>query len=236
MADKKGDKKGDKKDDKKDSAVKTGEEIFVFALLVFFGIFLLMKAIDFFKPSPDGTGVTNSKFEIFTGGANGWYANFLHFLNSFVSGYITVATIFSIICGLAILYVAWLTHQLKVEDKKRDMVVDVAENSPSLQSQKWERVLAHANSQNPAEWRLSILEADVMLDDMMQHIGFHGDTLGERLKNAPKGDFKTINIAWEAHKIRNAIAHEGSDFLLSQRESKRIIGLYETVFKEFSYV
>ena len=71
---------------------------------------------------------------------------------------------------------------------------------------------------------------------MMQWRGFHGDTLGERLKNTSKADFKTIDVAWEAHKIRNAIAHEGSDFLLSQRESKRIIGLYETVFKEFSYV
>ena len=52
----------------------------------------------------------------------------------------------------------------------------------------------------------------------------------------PKGDFKTIDAAWEAHKIRNAIAHEGSDFLLSQRESKRVIELYGLVFKKFKYV
>jgi hypothetical protein len=51
-----------------------------------------------------------------------------------------------------------------------------------------------------------------------------------------KGDFKTLDAAWEAHKIRNAIAHEGSDFVLSQRESKRVIGLYEMVFNEFNYV
>jgi hypothetical protein len=105
-----------------------------------------------------------------------------------------------------------------------------------MQSQKWQKIMNHANSQNPAEWRLSILEADVLLDEMMQLLGFMGETLGERLKNTSKADFKTIDTAWEAHKIRNAIAHEGSDFLLSQRESKRIIGLYEVVFKEFSYV
>lgn len=226
----------DKKDDKKESSGKTGEEIFAIGFMIFFGALLLLRAIAFFSPRDTGGGISNSALEMFTGGSNGWFANFLHYVNVTVSAYVTIATIFSIVTFLAILYIAWLTYQLKVEEKKRDKKPSPAEELPSAQSQKWQQVQVHVNSQNPAEWRLSILEADVILDDMMQSLGFHGETLGERLKNTSKADFKTIDTAWEAHKIRNAIAHEGSDFLLSQRESKRIIGLYETVFKEFSYV
>lgn len=226
----------DKKDEKKAPSGKTAEEVFILVFVLFVGAMLAVRAYDYFKPTGNGSGVSNSAFEMLTGGPNDWFANFLHFVNVTVSVYVTVATLFSIVTFLAILYVLWLMHQLKAEDARKSKVTAVAEDLPSMQSQKWRQVLSHVNSQNPAEWRLSILEADVILDDMMQSLGFHGETLGERLKNTPKADFKTIDTAWEAHKIRNAIAHEGSDFLLSQRESKRIIGLYETVFKEFSYV
>ena len=147
-----------------------------------------------------------------------------------------IATIFCIVTFLAILWVAWLTHELKVEEKKKSKIVAVEEKLPSMQNQKWRQIQTHVNSQNPAEWRLSILEADVLLDDLVQSLGYMGETLGDRLKNAAKGDFKTLDAAWEGHKIRNAIAHEGSNFVLSQRESKRVIGLYEMVFNEFNYV
>jgi hypothetical protein len=226
----------DKKDDKKGSSGKTGEEIFIIIFFLLLLAVFIVRVVAFFTPTDTGVGVSNSPFEMLTGGSNGWFANFLHYVNVTVSVYVTVATIFSIVAFLAILYVAWATYQLKVEEKKKAKLVAVVKDEPSMQSQKWQQVVSHVNSQNPAEWRLSILEADVMLDDMMQSLGFHGETLGERLKNTSKADFKTIDTAWEAHKIRNAIAHEGSSFLLSQHESKRIIGLYEIVFKEFSYV
>ena len=235
MADK-GDKKGDKKDDKKSAAPRTIEEIIFILLGVFLGVMLIMRAIAFFTPVKSGTEVSMSAFEIFAGGQNGWFANFLHYVNATVSVYVTIASIFSMVAFLAILYVAWLTHKLSVQESEKEQLVAVPESLPSLQNQKWQRVQAHVNSQNPAEWRLAILEADVMLDDMLQSVGFHGETIGERLKNVSRGDFKTLDTAWEAHKIRNAIAHEGSDFLLSQRESRRVISLYETVFREFSYV
>ena len=237
MVDKKDDKKkGGKKDEKKAPAGNTVEEMFATGVIILLVIAFVYRAIDFFKPGSTGDGVSNSYFEAITGGPNGWFANTLHFIGVAISVYVTAATIFSMVTFLAILYVAWLTYKLSVEDKKKNSASPKVEELPSLQSQKWQQVMNHVNSQNPAEWRLSILEADVMLDDMMQHLGFHGDTLGERLKNTSKADFKNIDSAWEAHKIRNAIAHEGSGFLLSQRESKRVIELYQVVFNEFKYV
>ncbi len=101
---------------------------------------------------------------------------------------------------------------------------------------KWQRVLEHTSSSNPADWKLAILEADIMLDEMLDRMGYRGETMGEKLKTVARGDFATLDNAWEAHKIRNAIAHEGSDFLVSEREAKRVIFLYQSVFKEFKYI
>lgn len=225
----------DKKKEKKPSGP-AAEEIVIGLIAAIVLATFLSRVYTFFAPQSTGNGVSNSYFETITGGPNGWYANALHFIGVIVSTYVTIATVFSIVTFLAIVYTAWLTNQLWKEEKRKNAMVAVVEDLPSMQTQKWHTVQMHVNSQNPAEWRLAILEADVMLDDMMQHLGFHGETLGDRLKNTPKADFKTIDSAWEAHKIRNAIAHEGSGFLLSQRESKRVIDLYGTVFKEFSYV
>lgn len=101
---------------------------------------------------------------------------------------------------------------------------------------KWERVVAHSDSLNPSDWKLAIIEADTMLDDLLKASGYHGDSLGERLKAVEKSDFLTIDYAWDAHKVRNQIAHEGTSFELNNREAKRIIALYEAVFREFKVI
>jgi transposase len=60
--------------------------------------------------------------------------------------------------------------------------------------------------------------------------------MGERMKAIEKSDFNTIDDAWEAHKARNNIAHQGGGFALNQREARRIISLYERVFREFQLI
>ena len=67
-------------------------------------------------------------------------------------------------------------------------------------------------------------------------LNLHGDTIGDKLKAVEKSDFLTIDNAWEAHKARNQIAHDGADFQLNQREAMRIISLYESVFREFQMI
>jgi hypothetical protein len=101
---------------------------------------------------------------------------------------------------------------------------------------RWEKIVHHVNSPNSSDWRLAILECDIILDEMLTKMGYHGETLSDKLKGVERSDFLSIDDAWEAHRVRNAIAHEGSNFLITDREAKRVVGLYEEVFKEFHYV
>jgi hypothetical protein len=99
----------------------------------------------------------------------------------------------------------------------------------------WERVLMHVQSVNESDWRLAVIEADIMLSTLLDTMNLPGDSIGEKLKAVEKSDFTTLDLAWDAHKIRNQIAHDGS-FVLTQREAKRAIDMFEAVFKEFSFV
>jgi len=121
-------------------------------------------------------------------------------------------------------------HGLRVKD-----VAHEPGNDPVL-NEKWQKVQAHINSANPSDWRLAILEADIMLGDILEKMGYQGDSIGDKLKGIEESDFLTLQLAWEAHKVRNQIAHEGTDFLLNDREARRIIELYQKVFQEFYYI
>ncbi len=106
----------------------------------------------------------------------------------------------------------------------------------TITNKRWQRILDHINSGKESDWRLAVLEADILLDELVTNMGYRGDSLGEKLKGVEKSDFTTLDSAWEAHAVRNKIAHEGSSFALVEREAKRVIGLYEEVFKEFHYI
>lgn len=119
--------------------------------------------------------------------------------------------------------------QLEASESQTSMVV------PNPAAKKWERVVKHIESVNPNDWKIAIIEADAILDEMVDSMGYHGETLGEKLKAIEQSDFTTIKKAWEAHKVRNLIAHEAS-FQMDEREARRVVALYQSVFEEFRYI
>lgn len=142
-----------------------------------------------------------------------------------------------ILIGLAlfILYIIYNTNKIRANMREKLYpTLAVTEPKVSLNSA-WERVRTHIESQNESDWRLAVIEADIMLSELVDTMGVTGDSLGDKLKQIEKSDFVTLDSAWEAHKVRNQIAHDAS-YILTQREAKRVIALYEEVFKEFSFI
>lgn len=69
-----------------------------------------------------------------------------------------------------------------------------------------------------------LIEADKLLDHTMKMRGIRGETMGDRLKNAKSYyDKNAYNNIWEAHKIRNRIAHE-QNFQVKPADAKNQIG------------
>ena len=101
---------------------------------------------------------------------------------------------------------------------------------------RWVHVEDLASSPNESDWRLAIIEADSILENLLEEKGIPGVGIGERLKNISPGDLSTLQFAWEAHLVRNKIAHEGSAFEFTEREAKRTIRLYEMVFQELGFI
>ncbi len=93
-----------------------------------------------------------------------------------------------------------------------------------------------SSSNNTNDWRQAIIEADIMLGDMLVNQGYQGNGIGEQLKQVSTVNFRTLDDAWEAHKVRNEIAHQGMAFNFSDVLARRTIDRYENVFREFNVI
>lgn len=97
---------------------------------------------------------------------------------------------------------------------------------------RWDHIQELISSMHESDWRQAIIEADIMLDDLLSQLGYPGESVGEKLKAVDPGRFHTLQNAWAAHKVRNEVAHSGSAYPLDEHQAHRTIALYETVMRE----
>lgn len=119
-------------------------------------------------------------------------------------------------------------HMAEKEKQKKESGVS--------KNERWNAVLNHLFSENKGDWKLAIIEADSMLEALMEQLGFEGTSLGEKLKSADRDTFPNLTLAWEVHTIRNRIAHEGIAYEISTHEAKRVIAIYEHIFHDFGFI
>ncbi len=159
---------------------------------------------------------------------------------------------FGVIVGISIpvsffllIGIVYCVEQLKYIRKKEELMYDTktepayqevgASESDAKLAHRWENVIRHIESTNQNDWKQAILEADMMLDDILTAMGYQGESVGEKLKRVAKGDFASLNEAWEAHKVRNQIAHEVG-FGLTHYAALDAVNKYKKVFEEFYYI
>ncbi|MFA6432737.1 MAG: hypothetical protein WCV82_02905 [Candidatus Paceibacterota bacterium] len=159
-----------------------------------------------------------------------------------LSFFVVLSIPFSLFCLIGIVYCIEGLKRIRAREvEKFDLKVEPAfekvpgEGNRDL-SVRWDKAANLLNSQNENDWKQAILEADTMLEDVLRGLGYQGDGVGEMLKRVQPGEFKNIDDAWEAHKVRNRIAHDGSSFPMSHHEANEAIQRYKRVFEEFYYI
>lgn len=157
-----------------------------------------------------------------------------------VTAFGTGLRVFLIIMLLFLLFVIVYSvvhwYEIKNASDKHIESLIPKEEGEKRDNPRWLHVQELIRSNNPTDWRMAVLEADTILEEMTKTLNIPGETLGERLKNVEQSDFLTLQKAWEAHKVRNQIAHQGSEFTLEYREALATIKLFEEVFHEFKYI
>ncbi len=103
--------------------------------------------------------------------------------------------------------------------------------SKSILIKRWEAILHRLESDSPSQYKAAILETDALADEILVDIGYHGETMTERLASVKGGQLETKDLLAAAHEVRNRIVQD-QDFTLSQDEAKKIVHDFKVFFDE----
>jgi len=95
----------------------------------------------------------------------------------------------------------------------------------------WTDVVRRANTGTPENLRWAIMESDALVDLVLKQRELIGETMADRLAHFRRDDYKTIDRLWEAHKLRNEIAHTPG-FRITAKASERALFAYRDFLKE----
>lgn len=152
----------------------------------------------------------------------------------------TILTILSYLLCFALLallvYLSVRQHQIEEAEADKFDFLSQDEAEDTMEHSRWSHIQTLIEGTSESEWRQAIIEADIMLDDVLKSYGYPGDTVAEKLKFGDPARFRTLQDAWDAHKVRNEIAHEGSAYQLNEQIAHRTIARFRNVFEEFNVI
>lgn len=153
------------------------------------------------------------------------------------SSFVVFSMLFTLGFSAVIIYCAVRMFQIRQGERRKfaAMQQTVTAHDVPKSLLRWEHIKEEASSESEKSWRLAILEADIMLNELLDSLGYKGETMADKMRSADKAEFRTLDLAWEAHRYRNRIAHEAG-IILNARDVRRVINDYEKIFREFKFI
>ena len=96
---------------------------------------------------------------------------------------------------------------------------------------RWQKIMRRLDTGNESEYKLSIIEADGLLDDMLKKMNLPGETVDDRVQRITPLMIENVAELKTAHQTRNSIVYD-PDYRLSASEAKRVLLVYQRTFEE----
>ena len=122
-----------------------------------------------------------------------------------------IAAILAGIFDIALLFFALSIikrfNKLRAEVPPEEVVSHMISPEQEFQ-QNWQEIRELMASANASDWNMAILRADAQLDEILDQLGYDGETIAERLKIVDPTKLTSMDRVWSAHRLRNTIAHD----------------------------
>lgn len=143
-----------------------------------------------------------------------------------------IGFLLTLILAILVMWVAFRSKE-KMAEKAGEIKTQLNPPKPGegKYDAKWKEVLEHLSSFREAEWKFAVIEADKITEAILQEAGFSGETMGDKLKSINQEQLSSLNDLWEAHKLRNLIAHD-SDYQVKYGEVRGAVERYEKTLRE----
>lgn len=96
---------------------------------------------------------------------------------------------------------------------------------------RWQRIMKRLDTGNEAEYKLAVIEADGLLDDMLKKMRLPGETVDDRIQRITPIMIDNVAELKAAHQMRNSIVYD-PDYRLNVSEAKRLLLVYQRTFED----
>ena len=96
---------------------------------------------------------------------------------------------------------------------------------------RWETILSRLESENPSQYKVAILEADVFAEEILEILGYHGSNMKDRLDHMKDYDVESKDELITGHAVRNRIINE-PHFEPTREEAEATLRHFSNFFKE----
>lgn len=103
--------------------------------------------------------------------------------------------------------------------------------SQSKLIKRWEAIKDRLETGNASQYKVAVLEADALADEILGGIGYQGTTMADKFEQVRGGQLETKELLIEAHEARNQIIHD-SNLILSRDDAKRYLDYFQKFFDE----
>jgi len=97
---------------------------------------------------------------------------------------------------------------------------------------KWKVIQERLKSGNEAQFKISILEADTIVNDVLDRVGLRGENMRERLEAAHEMQVENKDRLLWAHNIRNKVVKDES-FAVDEKTTQEVIDAYEEFLRSW---
>lgn len=107
--------------------------------------------------------------------------------------------------------------------------------TPSKMLKRWNKVKARLETDSETQFKVAILEADAIADEILAGIGYEGINMGERLQQIKPGQLDGLEELISAHKVRNHIVHDQT-FSIDKEMAKEVVEVYENFLRYLEFL
>lgn len=120
-----------------------------------------------------------------------------------------IAIIFSVFFALGIIILFFKARAFFKESWLMSFRgIDIPQTKPGKIRRKWHMIEKRLNSRDETNYKMAVIEADKLLDRLLELAGYSGKSMGERLKQLTPAQISNLDAIWRAHKLRNNIVHD----------------------------
>ena len=161
------------------------------------------------------------------------------FFAPFFEKYLLTLEISAILLSILFIWgIIYIIDKTKYFELKKEQFLDILGKghvSKRRSLKGWKQILERLKSSEQNNWKLAILEADHILNEILKRSGYLGGRMEDKLDLITSAQLANVEDVWRAHGIRDKISKDPT-FAITRQEAVETVAVYRRSFIELNLI